>query len=327
MSEIISPKEMQELLSVAKSKEKKERKSKDYNSSRKFFTYSLHQSDFIPKDQLQVFHNVFKTFASRLSNTLSAQLRSLVEIDLKFFEHVPFQEFYNSVGVPTCLVLARIPDTQEAMYMEISANLVFSILDKFLGGPGSIEEPDRELTEIEQELTMNFCASVLKNLARVLKPISGHDNLQFIVDSIITNIFLFPAAAHSEMIVFAECETTFEKMTGHINFALPTRMIEFLSASMSDQNKVNQISALDKSFLNELSHRVADIPVKVEGHILGFSMTLQDFLDLEINDVIVLKNAAESKALLVEDSPKFIGDLVKINKNKGFKIHKPVDAD
>src|ERR1700689_1374943 len=91
-----------------------------------------------------------ETLGRLAATSLSAYLRTPVSIDLISLEQVPYEEYLRSISQRVFTVMSLPPLTGQAV-LEIEFALVFTMIDRLLGGPGRTINRTN-LTDIEKPL-------------------------------------------------------------------------------------------------------------------------------------------------------------------------------
>ncbi|MFQ3669634.1 MAG: hypothetical protein SNJ61_12215, partial [Fimbriimonadaceae bacterium] len=112
--------------------------------------YDFRRPDKFSKEQLRTLQMLHETFARLSGSALSAYLRTPVNIDLISLEQVPYEEYLRSINQSVFTIMSLPPLTGQAV-LEIEFSLVFTMIDRLLGGPGKALSR-AVLTDIERPL-------------------------------------------------------------------------------------------------------------------------------------------------------------------------------
>ena len=105
-----------------------------------------------------------ETFARLTTTSLSAQLRSLVEVHVASVDQLTYEEFIRSIPNPTTLAVIDMDPLKGSAILEIDPAITFSIIDRLFGGQGEGAKFTRELTDIEQSVMEGIIVRILGNL-------------------------------------------------------------------------------------------------------------------------------------------------------------------
>src|SRR5215472_15546449 len=119
-------------------------------NDRKIQKYNFKRPDRISKNQIRSLHFVHDRFARNFSSSVSAYLRTVVEVSLENIGQISYSEFMNTVSDPTCYASISLRPLDGLAAIEIGPTLVFPMIDRLLGGLGRPIANPRPMTEIEQ---------------------------------------------------------------------------------------------------------------------------------------------------------------------------------
>src|SRR3954470_10740912 len=96
--------------------------------------YDFRRSDRIPKEQIRALRTVHDTFARSLASSLSAYLRTYVNVNLISVEQLSFREFTACLPSPTCLAVMQIKPFDGIAILELNTGLALPMIEILLGG-------------------------------------------------------------------------------------------------------------------------------------------------------------------------------------------------
>src|SRR5262249_7290309 len=150
---------------------------------------------------------------------LSAQMRMIVETQVSVVEQLTYGEFIHGLASPTVFVVLSAPPLEGRLCLDLSPQVVFPILDRLLGGGGSVVEiPSRPLTSIEWRLTQRIVARLLGNLAEAWQNVV---DIKFEVHSTESNPALVQVVAPGEIVALTTLELKFGNFAGPLKIAIP----------------------------------------------------------------------------------------------------------
>src|SRR5688572_28129564 len=133
-------------------------------NEKKVQPYNFKRPDRISKNQIRSLNFVHDRFARNFSASVSAYLRTVVEVSLEDIRQISYAEFLGSVSDPTCYAAVSMKPLDGLAAVELSPNLVFPIIDRLLGGSGRPIATPRPMTEIEQSIIQNILKLMVDNL-------------------------------------------------------------------------------------------------------------------------------------------------------------------
>lgn len=244
------------------------------------------------KDQLRTMEMLHENFCRLAQTQLSGLLRAMVEIEVVSADQVSYGEFVNSMPVPTLINIVTMEPLEGNAVLEVNLPIVFSIIDRLVGGPGTHRPKLRELTEIEHALTQSVIDVLLNALSEAwsnvvpvrFRKVGAEMNPQFA-----------QIVAPSDMVVLISFELRVGAATGMLSLCVPYLVLEPAVGKLTAQS---YFSNLGDSSSPELRDGIASqlgavtVPVAVE---LGTAqLQVGDLLELAPGDVIPLSIAPGS---------------------------------
>src|SRR5438093_11482561 len=140
-------------------------------AERKILKYNFKCPDRISKNQIRFLHSVHDRFARNFSSSLSACMRTVVEISLENIAQIGYAEFLNTVPDTTCYSGISLKPLGGAAAIEIGPALAFPMIDRLLGGAGRPLTNPRPITDIEQSVMQNVLRLLVDNLKETWRPV------------------------------------------------------------------------------------------------------------------------------------------------------------
>lgn len=176
MSEILSQEEIASLLNAAEqaSDDLPAPQQAEPNASRAsglrsrtrapiaYELYDFRRPDKFSKEQLRTLQMLHETFARLAGSSLSAYLRTPVNIDLISIEQVPFEEYLRSISQSVFNILSLPPLSGQAV-LELEFGIAFTMVDRMLGGPGRAISRS-VLTDVERPLVRQLVERLFAGL-------------------------------------------------------------------------------------------------------------------------------------------------------------------
>lgn len=293
---------------------------KQSRSAIAYEVYDFRRPDKFSKEQLRTLQMLHETFARISGSGLSAYLRSVVNVDLISLEQVPYEEYIRSINQSVFTIMSIPPLSGQAV-LEIEFSLIFTMLDKLLGGPG--KAIDRNvLTDIEQPLVRQ----VVERMFHALKTAwEGVVIVNPSVEGMETSPQFVQIAPPTDIVVSILFEVRIGDIRGAMSLCIPYMVLKPITTKLSAQkwfaggNK-KQHTGNRKLIGAQLQNAVVDCAVRLgESHI-----TIQDFLRLKSGDVVRLDQKVEQDLrFLVSNTPKFEGKPALNGKKLVFTVSNP----
>src|SRR5690349_9430194 len=140
-------------------------------ADKKILKYNFKRPDRISKNQIRSLHFVHDRFARNFSSSISAYMRTVVEITLENIAQISYAEFLNAVSDPTCYAAVSLKPLDGTAAIEITRSLVLPMIARPLGCSGQQMKNPRPMTEIEQSIMQNVLKLLVDNLKESWRPV------------------------------------------------------------------------------------------------------------------------------------------------------------
>lgn len=292
MGEVLSQSEIDSLLQAMSSgeldveeiKQTDERHVKDYDFRRpaKF-----------SKEHLRTLEIIFEHYGRLLSTNLPVYLRKNVQVSVVNSEALTFSEFTNSLANPVLLGIVNFAPLGGNIMIELASNLGYAMIDRMLGGQGVPLEKNREFSEIE----LSIIEKIIVISVRLLRePWKNVIDISPVLERVETNPQFAQIIAPTEMISIVTLNVKIGDVEGLMNVCLPYFTLEDIMDKLNTKYWFSTMQKASDEVFNdyiETMIRKVDMPVKA---ILGKStITVSDFVNLQLGDVIRLDTKVEEE--------------------------------
>jgi flagellar motor switch protein FliM len=287
------------------SKNSSESHSSEYKNVKK---YDFKKALRLSMEQIRVLTRIHENFAYLLSSSISTQLRTIVHVEVESVEQLLYEEFIKRLPSTTILNVFEAAEFESRMVMEMKPQMAFTILERLLGGRDTATFPKGKsnLTQIETKVLRKLFDGFVSDLGKSWK---GLADVHMTVIELETNPQFLKIAIPSEIVIVVTFHITIGDMTELMHLCVPyivlEPVIEKLSAYQWFSKRQKIKSKEDDSALKGKLHQVT-IPVVAE---LGrATITIEEFLELAVGDVIQLDQLAEELIQVrVGNEVKFLG--------------------
>ncbi|MDR1612056.1 MAG: flagellar motor switch protein FliM [Planctomycetota bacterium] len=268
--------------------------------------YDFKRPERVSTDQIRSIEMMHEVLARNLGASLSAYLRTIVEVKLASVEQLTYQEFLMSLPNPTCFNLLKCEPLDGSIVLEINPSIVFPILDKLLGGGhGDQIIPDREMSDIEWRLISHVTTETLTFLHDCWKPIMDID---FHVTGRESNPMLMQIVPPNEVVILVCFEIKMGDASGMLNLCIPFPVIEpkigdFSTIQTWFQTRRTSDAKAEQAKLNE---GIKFAGLKAVVYIAKSRISMKELLRLKPGDLIMTrKDVGEPLLMTIGDRPKF----------------------
>jgi flagellar motor switch protein FliM len=258
-------------------------------------------------NQLQTLRTLHDNFTRLLNNSLSVYLRTRVEATIVTIEQISYGDFIASIGIPSILSIFSMDPLPGSGIVQVDLNLVFSIIDRLLGGPGWFPQKLRDLTDIERTLMQRFMARMLNSYRESWNYLL---TLSLKIEALDSNPQFIPRIIPLDQIVaYVSCELKIGDMAGVMNFCLPYLVLQSIGPQLSDFQWSPSVVAgrgMTEEDIAQLVRNVERAEVEVEVELGKTIVSLRDLIALQVGDLVVFdKLTTQPLTAMVNDREKF----------------------
>lgn len=279
--------------------------------------YDFRRPDKFSKEQLRTLQMLHETFGRLAGTGLSAFLRNTVHVDLISLEQVPYEEYLRSIN-QSVFTITSLPPLSGQAVLEIEFSLIFTMIDKLLGGPG--RTVDRSvLTEIEEPLVKQL----IERLFAALK--NSWEGVVIVnpgIEGLETSAQFVQIAPPTDIVVSILFEVRVGDVRGAMSLCIPYMVLKPITTKLSTQKwfatgQRKHSHANKKLLMAQVENTSVDCSIQ-----LGTSdVTVREFIKLKCGDVIVLDQKKDKDLqFMVSETPKFTGKPTLDGKNVVFTI-------
>lgn len=308
MTEVLSQDEIDQLLMAISSGDVSaaEEPSIVQQDTRKIKIYDFKRPDKFSKEQIRTVSIMHETFARLTTTSLSANLRSLVQVHVASVDQLIYEEFIRSIPNPTTMAVINMDPLKGQSILEIDPSITFAIIDRLFGGQGEGAKVMRDLTDIETTVMEGIIVRILGNMREAWNQVV---DLRPRLGQIETNPQFAQIVPPTEMVILVTLETKVGDVEGMMNFCIPYLTIEMIISKLSAQY---WYSAVRRGTTTEnmriLRERLSGINIDVVAEIGRTNLSVQEVLSLRLGDVIRLPNVkvSDQMQLNIANRTKFL---------------------
>lgn len=317
--DILSQNEIDALLSALSTGEMSADELKKEEAEKKVKVYDFKRALRFSKDQIRSLTRIHENFARLLTTYFSAQLRTYVQITVASADQIPYEEFIRSIPKMTILNVYEVPPLDGRIVMELNPNIAYAMMDRVLGGRGASLNKVENLTEIETKIMTSLFEKSFENFREAWSTIADFDPI--LTDFEINPQFL-QMVSPNETVIVISLNTQIGETSGMINICIPHVVLEPIMPKLSvhywmqaekKEREPQEVVILEK--------RLKDAELSVCAELGHSEISIQDFLLLDIGDVIKLKQTIDKPLVIkISDIPKFIGQPGKSGKMVAVQV-------
>jgi len=181
--------------------------------------YDFRRPEKLSKDQARQLRTHFGLFWRKVANYLANLSRSSVEVELIELDQTTYKEIYASHGVSVVMATFQLAGEFQGM-LKLDLSLVFSLIDRLMGGTGICMVRPRPLTEFER----NLCTELFGKMLSFYASICGDWTYQ--VENLETDERLLPRKLSvDETMVRAVYDLKLGSVNGYLSLYVPAKSL------------------------------------------------------------------------------------------------------
>jgi len=267
---------------------------------------------------LEMLHEIF---SRGFTASVAAYLRTVAEVKVVSVTQLPFREYTMSLPRPDCIFVLKMEPLEGSFLLEIGPELVLTLIDRVLGGPGKAPTAARELTLIEQSVIEKIVNRGMENLQEAWLKV-GH--FQPKLTGYETTAQFVQIVAPNEIAAIIDFEMKINEVTGKMSMCIPYVVLEPLIGDLSAQKwfTVGKKESTAETVEN-LTKVMKETFVPVVVQVGSAQITVQELVRLKAGDVIRLNTSPHNEIdVLIEGLVKLKGRPGASSKKKAIQITK-----
>ncbi|MBN2071845.1 MAG: flagellar motor switch protein FliM [Candidatus Krumholzibacteriota bacterium] len=278
----------------------------DFGSAARAVPYDFSKPHSLSRGFINNLATLSDGFSKAASMTLSTYFRGTITVTPRGSSHLLFQEFIGMTKMLSCLGIVNLSPLRGQSVMKIDPSIVFSLVDKLMGGRGEPLGEEREFTEIESNVAQRIMKRLLDDLRiggdRFIK-------LEPSVSRIENNPEFVNICAGSERVIALHFDINMGSFTGEITFCIPVSAFESVIDMFDPVDEIPERTPAEKQQdRNFLKNALRKVSLDLSVEIGKTELSLYEAKNLKKGDLIILdNNVREPVDIIVEGIRKFKG--------------------
>lgn len=245
--------------------------------------YDFRRPDKLSKDHLRSLQMLHENFANFFLTSLASHLRTQVEVELVSVEQVPYDEYLKTVSA-SLLNILNVEALSGQSIFEIDFGILFSMLDRLLGGKGAAGKVVRDLTDIEKTLSGHIVDMALADLKAAWEAVLPVD---FDLVSMETSPQFVQIVPGNDTVVLILFEIRIGEFSGAMSLCVPYLLLKPILGKLSTQRWLtSDRKKRTVSHGGEMARRLHTTRVACIARLGVSALTVADLVSLEVGQVI-----------------------------------------
>ena len=255
--------------------------------------YDFRRPDKLSKEHLRSLQLLHETFGNYFASSLAGYLRAQVQIEVVSVEQLPYDEYVKSLSASLLNILNVNPLSGQAIF-EMDFGILFSMIDRLLGGSGASGKILRDLTDIERSLAGNMVEMALRDMKNAWENIVP---LDFEIDSIETSSQFVQIVPGNDTVVLLLFEVHMGDFLGAMSLCIPYLLIKPILSKLSSQRWLASASKRPSALYSaQLAQRLRTTYVPCVARLGTAALTVADLAGLEVGQVLPMQISPEAES-------------------------------
>ncbi len=258
------------------------------------------------RDQIIGFERYFESAAKAIAATMSDKLRFDISCDCVGVEQIRFGKWLGQLSGPTAIYSLNMPPFELPVLYGVTTSLLYSAVDRILGGSGQIDRVPTEFTAAEFVVADAFLGPCID---RVVESFEESISATWEVAERFTNPSLAQVVATHDVVLSAYFQVSGEYMMGDMRLAIPYACLENHMAQVG-RGAADGFRTEPGSMRDTLEQSLVKVDTDLSVQLGKSHLSLKDLMGLAVGDVVPLDTrVGESLVAPVQGVPKFRGHI------------------
>ncbi len=293
--------------------------------------YVLGSEDHVGRVHVSAMNIICERFARSWRVGLFNLLRRSVDVKFHGVETVRFDEYTNSLDVPTHLTMMAVKPLRGVGLVMCQPALIYQIVDQFYGGIGkhAIRVENREFTKAEQAVINRMMTQTFKDLAEAWQPAKQVE--MEVLHQEVNPRFAKVLNAREHIVVCRFSVNLDNGMdrpdsgrheqasSGEFHIAYPFAMIDAIRGELESGTSRVYADTDDGKWSNRLREQLLDAELELSAVFAQRRITLGEILKLRVGDVLPM-TLQNPFTLDAESVPLFAGKFATQNNAQAIQV-------
>ncbi|RDY22503.1 hypothetical protein CHF27_013105 [Romboutsia maritimum] len=236
-------------------------------------------------DNMRFLSVISEEFCKNLNIFVAYELKTPnIVCKLEKVEQTNYEEFMNMISNDSVIVEHAIQPLVQGLIYQLDKSIALTLIDLMLGGDGVFDDYERELTEIDRELTSHMASNFLTKM----HIFEGCKNRE--VSNVYANAGSSQKYPISESVIICHMKMmNGNKEIGKMSFCNPFSCLEPVLDQLEPKRLfISKNKEYDFEFTSAIYNKVQGLNTGVSARLGTTKINVEELLKLELGDVITL---------------------------------------
>jgi flagellar motor switch protein FliM len=253
----------------------------------------------LSREHIRTLQIVQETLARGFNTTLASTLRAAVHVSVNDIDQRPYDEYIQEVPNPAFLTTVSLKPLAGAALLHIPLRSAFMTIELLLGGSGSVEQPNRSMTDLELGLMHGVVDAMLPEIRYSLEPVA---EVEPAIVNHETNPQFAQLAAPTDMVIVISFELIIENVAEVMTLCIPFSSLQARLEAMSATARHGTQNA-DRIAREQarLAEHVGEATVTNSVVFRQAIASSRQIAELDVGDVLLFNHPVEMPLTLAVD--------------------------
>ena len=284
--------------------------------------FDFNNQERIVRGRLPTLEMINERFARYFRISFFNMLRKSPEISVNGIEMVKFNEYIQTLFVPTSLSMIKMAPLRGTGLIMLDPKLVFILVDNFFGGDGTIHAKieGREFTSTELRVIEKVVHICFEDLVKAWEPVMA---VNFNYHNHEVNPSMATIVSPTEVVVVSNFHVELDGGGGDIHVVYPYSMIEPIR-TLLDAGVQSDHGDIDERWAILLKEELMHAKINMQALFVEKQIPVSDLINLKTGDIIPF-DLPEQVMILAEDMPIIRGQYGEHQGNAAVKVEEIVE--
>jgi len=284
--------------------------------------FDFNNQERIVRGRLPTLEMINERFARYFRISFFNMLRKSPEISVNGIEMVKFNEYIQTLFVPTSLSMIKMAPLRGTGLIMLDPKLVFILVDNFFGGDGTIHAKieGREFTSTELRVIEKVVHICFEDLVKAWEPVMA---VNFTYHNHEVNPHMASIVSPTEVVVVSNFHVELDGGGGDIHMVYPYSMIEPIR-TLLDAGVQSDHGDIDERWAILLKEELMHAKINMQALFVEKQIPVSDLINFKAGDIIPF-DLPEQVMMLAEDMPIIRGQYGEHQGNAAVKVEEIVE--
>ncbi len=284
--------------------------------------FDFNNQERIVRGRLPTLEMINERFARYFRISFFNMLRKSPEISVNGIEMVKFNEYIQTLFVPTSLSMIKMAPLRGTGLIMLDPKLVFILVDNFFGGDGSIHAKieGREFTSTELRVIEKVVHICFEDLVKAWEPVMA---VNFNYHNHEVNPHMATIVSPTEVVVVSNFHVELDGGGGDIHVVYPYSMIEPIR-TLLDTGVQSDHGDIDERWAILLKEELMHAKINMQALFVEKQIPVSDLINFKAGDIIPF-DLPEQVMILAEEMPIIRGQYGEHQGNAAVKVEEIVE--